>query len=321
MKIIVDKAFTGKRVAILMCFFVSTFTAVQAGGFLNLNWVSNSNGNWFDQGNWVESLVPEDGDSVRFGLVNPDFAVENVDIDNGGAGINLPNSTLRIERKVNFSDASAGGDPELADDGMVFDIIRINGSGGRGVIFDVPVTANQVSSNRHGGIFNREIAINEILATSGHQDNWQINASATQPVNYILVDENRGPDGDTINSAFNINSDLEVRLLEHVWSRVRIGVNAFVEVDRYVYNSFINQAEDNNINPLTINGTLRVEDFIVFDVASETSVGLEIGTYGSLDNENTDFQTNFINGDGMLIVHDDDVLFRDGFESSVPTVF
>ncbi|WP_395374752.1 hypothetical protein [Marinicella sp. W31] len=299
----------------IFCVCLSTLSLLQAGD--TTNWVSDNNGSWFDDNNWVEGFVPSDGIDVAFGIVNPNNNRDQVDIDNAGNGVILPNSEIRFERKITFSDASANGDPLLADDGLAFQNMRINGAGGAAVVFNVPVTADTVSSNRHGGIFNREINIKNILAVSQHQDRWQINASAIAPISYLLIDESRGPDGDTLDGAFRVNSDLEFNRLEHVWGRMRIAESIFVEVATYLYTDHTKQLENNNINPIFINASaiLRVADFIIYDKENDVITRQEKGSYGSLDNEDVDFQVDFIIGEGQLIVHDDDVLFADGFDT------
>ena len=242
--------------------------------------------------------------------------MDEVDVDNASNGVILPNSTIRLERKINFSDASALGDPLLADDTLHFDTMAINGAGGRGVIFDVPVTAVTMTSNRHGGVFNREITVNNILATSAHQDNWQINAGATKPINYILIDENRDADGGTVDGSFEINSDLIIRQLDFVWGSLQMGADIEVRIDELNVSVFANQTENNNISPLRIgaNSVVRVESLALFDVANEELIVAENGSYGSEENSNTEFNTPLIVGEGILIVCQQSI-FANGFDS------
>jgi hypothetical protein len=289
------------------------FLAKGGSGAL-IRWISNSNGNWHLAANWVDGALPSDGDTAGFGLDNADFQVEVVDIDNAGNGVFLSNSLLRIERKMIFSDASADGDPALADDSMTFSMIEANGLGGSAAEFNVPVTADTVSSNRHGAVFNREITVTSILARSAHQDRWQINASSTLPIVYLLIDEERGPDGDSIDGSFSINSDLHIEHVEQVWGRLVVGADATASVGRYLYSSYVNQTENNNINPITLDGTLRVSAFTVHDIALDTLSDLAAGSYGRTGNENATFEVDFISGDGVLLVLGPDEMFSDGFE-------
>jgi hypothetical protein len=289
----------------------------ESGAFIR--WISNSNGNWHVGANWVEGAVPSDGDTAGFGFNNNDLQFEVVDIDNAGNGVFLPNSLLRIERKMIFSDASAGGDPALADDGMVFSVIQANGAGGSPAEFNVPVSADTISSNRHGAVFNRAITVTSILARSAHQDRWQINASPTLPIVYLLIDEARGPDGDTVDGSFSINADLRIEDVEQVWGRLIVGADATANVGNYLYSSYANQTENNNINPITLDGTLRVSAFTVHDIALDSLSNLAAGSYGRTGNENGTFEVDFISGDGVLVVLGPDEMFSDGFESELPS--
>ena len=284
-----------------------------SGGIANFNWVIDNSGSWFDVNNWEESFIPEGDLDVRFGVGSNDLSRDEVDIDNFSSGVNLPDTRVRFERKITFVDSSALGDPSLADDGLVFDTMNLNGSGGGAIIFNVPVIADTMTSDRHGGIFNREMTVNTILAESGHQDKWEINASATGVINYLLLDENRGPDGGNVESFFQINTDLDFHLVEQVWTHMRVGVDSLTTVNTYVYFDYTNQQENNNINRITINGILSVGMFNIYDVANNIFTSLDVGTYGSIDNQDADFQTDFITGNGLLVVNVGDVIFKDGF--------
>ncbi len=286
-------------------------TAIASGSLGDGNWVTGNDGSWFDAGNWVEGEVPITVDQVNFGVNDNDFTVDEVDIDNNGLGVDLPASLMQLERKMIFSDSSGN------DDVMNFERMRINGAGGSGVVFNVPVIADTMTSNRHGGIFNEVITANNILAMSEHQDRWQINASATAPVNYLLLDENRGPDGENTNGSFNINSDLEIVTLDHVWGRLRISSGSIVNVERYNYFDYTNQADNNSINPININGVLVVDVLSSYDTANDTVTLLEVGTYGSVDNLTANFQVDFISGDGLLVVRSGEFIYKDGFDTVI----
>ncbi len=278
----------------------------------NIMWINESNGSWYDNNNWEGGLIPSAGDDVFFEQGN--LAIETVDVNNGGLGVNSPDNQLRIERKVIFNDNRAPGDPSTADDGMVFNLIQANGRGGQGVTFNVPVIANTITSNRHGAIFNREITVNEILARSAHQDKWQINAGSTDPIQYIEIDQNRGPDGSAITSFFAIRSDLEVEYMTQVWGTLRVREGITTEVNEYLYFDYTAQEENNNINPIQLAGELIVDRFLIMDVHSNTLTFLAPGTYGSLDNQSTDFQVDFITRDGVLTVVSGEFVFANGFE-------
>lgn len=304
-----------KKIMILMALLFNFYPPQsESSGLTSYNWVINNNGSWFDPDNWVEGFVPADDLEVRFGVGVNEFSRDEVDIDNFANGVNLPETRVRFERKITINDSSAMGDPLLADDGLVFDTMNINGTGGQGVIFNVPVTADTMTTNRHGGIFNGVISVNTILAESEHQDRWAINASATGVIGYLLMDQNRVTDGGELESAFQINSDLELNWVDHVYYRVNIGAESLTSVNTYVYFDYTNQQENNNINPIVINGTLSVGVFNIYDTANDTTTGLEVGSYGSADNKDADFQTDFIFGDGLLVVTVGDLIFNDGFD-------
>ena len=114
---------------------------------------------WFNGANW-NGGVPVDGDFA-------DLEVDNVqrtyDINNGGAGVNLPSSRIDIGRGQYIDSVGT-------DDGIVADDIRFNGAGGQSPIMDVPFTANTLRSNRHGAVINAAWSANQILAESAHQD-------------------------------------------------------------------------------------------------------------------------------------------------------
>lgn len=304
-----------KRIMIFVAFMVNFYPALAVSGVIaNFNWVIDNSGSWFDVNNWEEGFIPEGDLDVRFGVDDNDLSRDEVGIDNFSNGVNLPNTRVRFERKITINDSSAMGDPLLADDGLVFDTMNLNGAGGGAIIFNVPVTADTMTSDRHGGVFNREVTVNTILAESAHQDKWEINASATGVINYLLLDENRGPDGGNVESFFQINSHLELNWVDHVWNHMIIGADSLTSVNTYIYFDYTNQQDNNNINPITLDGTLTVGIFNIYDIANDSTIGLDIGSYGSIDNQDADFQTDFITGDGLLLVTVGDLIFNDGFD-------
>jgi hypothetical protein len=173
-----------------------------------------------------------------------------------------------------------------------------------------------MTSNRHGSIFNREITVDNILAESSHQDQWQINAGATKPINYVLIDENRDEDGGTVDGSFKINSDLIIKQLDFVWGSLQIGADVLVRIDALNVDVFANQAENNNISPIVIgaNSVVIVESLTLFDVANKEFIVAENGSYGSEENSNTEFNTPLIVGEGILIVCQQSI-FANGFDS------
>ena len=160
----------------------------------DINWdTSVTSGSWHAAGNWLEGTVPVNGQSILF-QSNADI---DVDIDNGGFGVSLPSSALRIENKLNIIDSSG------ADDYFILDTIAFNGSGGSVVDVYVPVIANKYTTNRHGAIFNAAPTITEYLISGGHQDHTTFNVSPTNTI--TLIDHTGGGSND-----LNINADVTV---------------------------------------------------------------------------------------------------------------
>ncbi len=69
--------------------------------------------NWVLSNNTTPAVVPVDGESIAHtdSCCNPKPFIT---IDNGGSGVNLPNSDIRFDAKTNIFDSSAGdlSDPE-----------------------------------------------------------------------------------------------------------------------------------------------------------------------------------------------------------------
>ncbi len=268
---------------------------------------------WFDTTKWFTDVaepqtpngaVPTDGQSVAHtnSCCNPE---PFVDIDNAGAGVNLPNSAIRFDAKTNLVDSSAGDltdvgggsyDFRAVDDALVADTIAFNGAGGAANDVYVPVIANTFTSNRHGAVFNAPITVDTILARSSHQDKWQINASPTAPLTLIELDENRGPDGGSIDGVFRTNVDLTTATLNHIWSRLVVGAGATLNVGTYnLTDHSANPAPNNNPAPVVLDGDMLVETFNFGGVQQDD------GTWGALGS-GADNEVGWITGDGRLTV-------------------
>lgn len=268
---------------------------------------------WFDTTKWFtdtanpqtpNGAVPLDGQSVAHSnsCCNPE---PFVDINNGGQGVNLPTSAIRFDAKTNLLDSSAGdltdiGDGsynlELVDDALIADTIAFNGAGGRGIDVFVPVIAKTLTSNRHGAALNLPITVETILARSGHQDKWIINASPTAPLVLIELDENRGPDGGNTDGFFRVNADLETATLNHVWSRLIVGAGATLTVGTYNLNDYSEApAPNNNPAPVELEGDMKVESFNFGGVAQPD------GTWGAIGS-GADNEVAWITGEGLLTV-------------------
>ena len=278
------------------CFLTASANAV------TVSWDTGTPGSatysWFNPSNWSDGALPVDGTGNI-----ADLEVDNVqrtyDINNGGAGVNLPNSQIDIGRGV-YEDSSG------SDDSITADEIRFNGAGGQAPTMNVSFTASTISSNRHGAIINAPWSANTILAQSGHQDKWSINASPTGIVNTILLDENRGPDGGTIDGFFETNVDMAVNTIDHVWSSLEVGdAGATLAVGTYNYtfydNNPNNAPNNQNLNPVALTGNMLVTNFNMIDIADGTPMAQSIGTYGSIGS-GADNQVPWITGDGILTV-------------------
>lgn len=268
---------------------------------------------WFDTTKWFTDVadpqtpnnaIPSDGQSIAHSnsCCNPE---PFVDIDNGGSGVNLPNSAIRFEAKTNLVDSSAGDVTDIGggsydfaavDDTLVADTIAFNGTGGRGIDVYVPVVADTFTSNRHGAALHAPFTVKTILANSEHQDKWVINASPTAPLTLILLDENRGVDGDSIDGSFRVNVDLATATLDHVWSRLVVGSGATLSVGTYHLADYsANTPPNNNPAPLVLEGDLTVEVFHFGDIRQED------GTWGELGS-GADHEVAWITGAGLLTV-------------------
>ena len=270
---------------------------------------------WFDTTKWFtdapsypnaqtpNNAVPTNGQSVAHtgSCCNPE---PFVDINNGGLGVNLPASSIRFDAKTNLVDSSAGDVSALpgsynfaaVDDTLVANVIAFNGAGGAANDVYVPVIANTFTSNRHGANFWAPITVDTILANSGHQDKWSINVSPTGPLTYIDLDENRGADGDSIDGHFDVNADLTVATLDHVWSRLVVGAGATLTVGTYNLSDYSgNAAPNNKPNQIQLNGDMIVDTFMFGGVDQGT------GTWGDRDS-GADHPVLWITGDGLLTV-------------------
>lgn len=269
---------------------------------------------WFTDSNHPQSnplgRAPLDGDTVIFpnSCCNPEPFVS---IDNGGAGVNLPTSSITFDNnKTNLFDLSAGDLSDvnggsynfaLVDDGIIVDTIAFNGGGGAPQDVFVPVTANTFTSNRHGARIFMPFDVNEILARSGHQEKWEFHASPVDTIGFVELNENRGPDGGNIdgNPGFQIFADMDVTTLDHIWMRLQVEAGATLTVEEYNYSDYTNKSSNNAINPLELEGELNVTTFniLIRDDANGIANQFELapGTYTAND-------LTFLTGAGTLNV-------------------
>ncbi len=274
-----------------------------------LNWFDNSK--WFESDNTTSAMAPIDGQSVNHSrsCCNPEPFIS---IDNSGNGVNLPSSSIEFSAKTNLFDLSAGNLSDVAngsynlslvDDSLIADRIAFNGEGGSPVDVYVPITADSISSNRHGARFHAPISVNNIIANSRHQDRWEINVSPTKRITLIELDENRGADGGNTNGFFEVNADTQVFKLEHVWQTLRVGLGATLEVDSVLYFDYTDQVTNNNINPVRLDGNMIANRFEIHNVSTGESSLLSPGTYGRIGHPSADKQVDWIvSGDGVLTI-------------------
>ncbi|MFC3194690.1 hypothetical protein ACFODZ_10615 [Marinicella sediminis] len=286
----------------------------------DINWVEDMSGDWFNNTNWVQDQVPLPGDRVLFTdsqIFDPPL---EVNIDNAGLGVVQFNDSLLLNDKIVFVDASAGGQPEDVDDGLFFDVIQANGGGGVEVVFNVPVTANLMSSIRHGAVFNQPFSIDVIEAISKHQDKWQLNAPGITPIKRLFIDEDRGPDGDTIDGFFQINADQTINDLELVWGSLQVGPDVTLTIGHLIYHVFTEQPDNNNLSPIIIgeNSRIQVEKLSLIDVLSGDVITTENGTLGSADNPDVDINSPIVEGAGIIVVCGPSI-FANNFDQSPET--
>ena len=301
--------------AFIIMSFMLTFNTSHAD---DINWIEDTSGNWFDNNNWQQGTVPVAGDRVIFNDFNIQDPYNQVNIDNAGFGVMQPGDTLVLNDKVTFVDSEVvRGEAAPIDDVMTFDLIEANGSGGKSIIFDVPVVANSMTSNRHGAVLNQPFAIDTILATSEHQDHWVINAAATAAIDYVLIDENRGADGDTIDGSFKINADLKINHLEFVWGSLQVGADTELTVGQLTYHAFAEQQENNNLSPIIIgeNSRIKIEKLIIIDVANGEIIEAQNAVFGSETNADVEVNTVLIEGPGVIVVCQQSI-FANSFEQN-----
>jgi hypothetical protein len=96
----------------------------------------------------------------------------------------------------------------------------------------VPVTANAVTSNRHGAVFNDATTLSTLTAGGGHQNKWRFNASPTAPLTLIelVSTDGRGSDFD---DTFHVDADVATATMNHVWSQVRVYAGDKLTVGTY----------------------------------------------------------------------------------------
>ncbi len=310
------------------CLFVTGFVAATAHAE-DVNWIGGGTNNdtspanvalrygtatvplsYFDTSKWFldvgefqtnpNNAIPLDGQSVGFtnSCCNPEPFVT---IDNAGAGVFLPNSAIRFDAKTNIFDSSAGDlgggyDFGLVDDALTASTIAFNGAGGAANDVYVPVIADTFTSNRHGADFFAPITVNTILANSGHQDKWSINVSPTAPIGLVELDENRGPDGGSIDGNFAFNADTEVTTLDHIWSDLRVGTGATLTIGTYnLTDTSGNAAPNTNPNTILLDGNIEAGTFNFGGVDQGS------GSWGATGS-GADTEVPWIRGNGRLTV-------------------
>jgi len=118
----------------------------------------------------------------------------------------------------------------------------------------------------------------------------------------------------TITSFLAIQSELEVEYLSQVWGTLRVSEGVIAKVDEYLYFDYTNREENNSINPIQLSGELEIDRFLMADVDSAELTYLAPGTYGSSENQCTDFHVDFITGEGFLTVVSGEFIFNNGFD-------
>jgi hypothetical protein len=80
-----------------------------------------------------------------------------------------------------------------------------------------------------------------------------------------------------------------VTTLDHVWSRLKVGVGATLTVDTFNYTFYTNQAQNTAVNPIQLDGDMLVSTFSMIDIVDGLPVEQSDGTWGAIgsgaDNE------------------------------------
>lgn len=243
---------------------------------------------WFDGTNWVGGSVPVNGDLA-------DLEVDNVqrtyDINNGGAGVNLPGSEIVIGRGV-YTD-SVG-----SDDGIIANIVRFNGAGGSAPVINVPVSAPTITSNRHAAVFNAATTFTNVLYGGSHQLRGEWNVSPTGPITFFELAATDGRGSTDFDDNVEINADLTVVDFTQIWGGLTVGVGATFTVSGTYEKAISNPsggAVYANQSRLFLDGNMNVAA-MTFDGVDQGT-----GTWGRVGS-GADNEVDWIFGDGLLTV-------------------
>ena len=256
---------------------------------------------WFAASSWdMPDGIPTDGVG---NLANAEQGNNNItiNINNGGNDVNLPNSTIRFGRG-NYVDLVG------ADDEIIGDTLQINGAGGAPPVFDVAVTGNTVTSNRHGGVFNVASTLGTINSQGNHQQKWIFNATPTAALTSIRMADNddRGKNHD---DNFTVNVDMSTLAFDLEWGRVTVASGTTFDVGdlQITFDAdweTINGG-DGVFNQVVLDGDMTASSltFENIDTGNNTTLAPQAaGTYGRDGLGGVDFNVSWITGDGVLTV-------------------
>lgn len=256
----------------------------------------------FTAGNWTDDNPPVNAGGNTVSIDVGDNEQRQFDINNGGANFDMGATDHITIGRGNFID-SAG-----ADDAFIGGEIRVNGAGGSAPIFDVAVIANQISSDRHGAIFNAATTIGSINSEGGHQQKWEFNAAPTAAINSIRMADTDGR-GFGHDDNFGVNVDMSALAFDLEWGQVTVGGGSTFDVGALQI-TFDADWEGGNggggvNNQIVLNGDMTANSltFENINVANDVSLASQAtGTYGRIGLGGVDHNVDWITGDGVLAV-------------------
>jgi len=261
---------------------------------------------WFDARNWNDvggdptGDIPVDG-AGNVVYLDADNVERTYDIEHGGVGVHLPNATIIFGRGLLID--SSGDDDEI-----VGDTIRVNGAGGVAPVFDVPVTANLLTSNRHGAVFNVSPTIGSIEAQGHHQQKWVFNAAPTAAIASIRIADT-DKRGDVHDDNFTVNVDMATRAFDLEWGRITVGAGATFDVGNlqitFDDHWLVRNGGEGVQNQIILHGDMAADALTFENIDTENNVTLNPqarGTYGRIGRSGVDYNVDWIAGDGTLTV-------------------
>ncbi len=247
-------------VAIMAALLASAAGAIAA----DVNWILDTPSgaySWFDVSKWDTGVVPIDGQSVETSGNNNTYSI---DIENGGAGVDLSNSVITLGRDI-FNDSDAG-----TVDTFIGNDIFFRGEGGRHVIMNVPTIVNGLAQlDKYGVEFNAPVTAGVIKAKNNQsQVRVLFNAAPAGPLTHIDFS------GVSSTSAYTtINAPVSVATYDQGNSRLEVTAGGSLD---------ISSAWNYTGGDITVNGPINLSGAAVFPAAMASSHVYTAGFDGAL---------------------------------------